>query len=252
MLPGDTSDVNHGDLTRGGLSQRGVNLGGVTAAAGMEGSGPREDQGRAWTGPGQPTPNVMQSHIEEDGGQRARMWGERDEGGPRVGSLRTGSWMSDTRFICGGQEPGQAQRQVSREGFQRWVSGEQAETQRAFGRTVNADEERLPGRRDTNAEPLRTGDVGEPGEGQSTPGSASISQVGPDDASILTDMLMTEKFVSGAYDAAIFESADPQVRQALQQIQRDEQRHGEWLAASFHGKIPSALRFSRTSASPVT
>lgn len=49
------------------------------------------------------------------------------------------------------------------------------------------------------------------------------------DAALCTDMLMTEKFVSGSYDTGIFEAANPQVRQALQHIQRDEQHHGEGI-----------------------
>jgi spore coat protein CotF len=40
-------------------------------------------------------------------------------------------------------------------------------------------------------------------------------------------MLMTEKYVSGAYDTAIFEFRDPQVRQILNHIQKEEQQHGE-------------------------
>ncbi|MGI6132016.1 MAG: spore coat protein [Bacillota bacterium] len=50
-----------------------------------------------------------------------------------------------------------------------------------------------------------------------------------EDATILGDMLMTEKFVSGAYDTAVFESANSDVRQALQHIQKEEQQHGEGI-----------------------
>ncbi|ACV61445.1 conserved hypothetical protein [Desulfofarcimen acetoxidans DSM 771] len=50
-----------------------------------------------------------------------------------------------------------------------------------------------------------------------------------DDAVLCTDMLMTEKFVSGTYDTAIFESANSPVRQALQHIQKEEQQHGEGI-----------------------
>ena len=42
-------------------------------------------------------------------------------------------------------------------------------------------------------------------------------------------MLMTEKFVSSAYDTAIFESAHSSVRQALQHIQKEEQEYGEGI-----------------------
>ena len=41
------------------------------------------------------------------------------------------------------------------------------------------------------------------------------------------DMLSTEKFVSGAYDTAIFECKDIAVRQVLNHIQKEEQEHGE-------------------------
>ena len=41
------------------------------------------------------------------------------------------------------------------------------------------------------------------------------------------DILMTEKYVSGAYDTAIFEFRDPNIRQTLNHIQKEEQQHGE-------------------------
>lgn len=56
--------------------------------------------------------------------------------------------------------------------------------------------------------------------------SSSASQA---DAMLCSDMLMTEKFVSGAYDSAIFESSDSSVRQALNHIQKEEQKHGEGI-----------------------
>ena len=49
------------------------------------------------------------------------------------------------------------------------------------------------------------------------------------DSALCNDMLMTEKYVSGAYDTAIFEFKDPAVRQALNHIQKEEQQHGEGL-----------------------
>jgi spore coat protein CotF len=42
-------------------------------------------------------------------------------------------------------------------------------------------------------------------------------------------MLSTEKYVSSAYDTSVFESSQSSVRQALQQIQQEEQNHGEQL-----------------------
>lgn len=49
------------------------------------------------------------------------------------------------------------------------------------------------------------------------------------DASLCTDMLMTEKYVSNTYDTAIFEAASPEIRQALNHIQKEEQQHGEGI-----------------------
>lgn len=47
------------------------------------------------------------------------------------------------------------------------------------------------------------------------------------DEAMLTDMLMTEKYISGTYDTTIFETVNPNIRQALQHIQKEEQHHGE-------------------------
>ena len=59
--------------------------------------------------------------------------------------------------------------------------------------------------------------------------AASSSAASQADAMLCSDMLMTEKFVSGAYDTVIFESADSSVRQALNHIQKEEQQHGEGI-----------------------
>ena len=50
-----------------------------------------------------------------------------------------------------------------------------------------------------------------------------------EDASLCSDMLMTEKYVSGTYDTAIFECVDTNIRQALNHIQKEEQQHGEGI-----------------------
>ncbi len=77
---------------------------------------------------------------------------------------------------------------------------------------------------------------GHPGTGQG--GSAQSGAVqwpsepstGADsEQSMCQDMLMTEKYMSGAYDTAVFESANPELRQALQHIQQEEQGHGEGI-----------------------
>jgi spore coat protein CotF len=40
---------------------------------------------------------------------------------------------------------------------------------------------------------------------------------------------MTEKYVSGTYDTAIFEFTDSNIRQILNHIQKEEQQHGEGI-----------------------
>ncbi len=47
------------------------------------------------------------------------------------------------------------------------------------------------------------------------------------DKDICTDLLMTEKYVSGSYDTTIFEFRDTEVRDVLNHIQKEEQKHGE-------------------------
>lgn len=47
------------------------------------------------------------------------------------------------------------------------------------------------------------------------------------DKELCSDLLMTEKYVSGAYDSAIFEFKDTQVRDVLNHIQKEEQQHGD-------------------------
>lgn len=63
-------------------------------------------------------------------------------------------------------------------------------------------------------------------QGQQSKGPVTGSQL---DADLCNDMLMTEKYVSGAYDTAIFEFRDTNIRQALNHIQKEEQEHGESL-----------------------
>jgi len=56
------------------------------------------------------------------------------------------------------------------------------------------------------------------------------------DKELCTDMLMTEKYVSGAYDTTIFEFKDTQVRDVLNHIQKEEQKHGEAIFAYMQSK----------------
>ncbi len=47
------------------------------------------------------------------------------------------------------------------------------------------------------------------------------------DKDMCTDMLNTEKYVSGTYNTAIFEFSNAQIRDVLNHIQKEEQKHGE-------------------------
>ena len=60
-------------------------------------------------------------------------------------------------------------------------------------------------------------------------GTQATSAASQADAMLCSDMLMTEKYVSGAYDTAIFEFTNANVRQALNHIQKEEQQHGETI-----------------------
>lgn len=65
--------------------------------------------------------------------------------------------------------------------------------------------------------------------GNMTQTSLSGTMANQNDADLCTDMLMTEKYVSSAYNTAIFEFADANTRQALNHIQKEEQGHGEGI-----------------------
>lgn len=68
---------------------------------------------------------------------------------------------------------------------------------------------------------------------QQSSGTASFQS---SDKDLCTDMLMTEKYVSGAYDTYIFEFKDAQVRDVLNHIQKEEQKHGEAITAYMMSK----------------
>ena len=61
--------------------------------------------------------------------------------------------------------------------------------------------------------------------GQQTSYQGAMRNVG--DEVLCSDLLSTEKYISGTYDTAIFEAVNPTVRQTLQHIQQEEQKHGE-------------------------
>jgi spore coat protein CotF len=68
---------------------------------------------------------------------------------------------------------------------------------------------------------------------QSSSGCASFKA---SDKDLCTDVLMMEKYVSGAYDTAIFEFKDAQVRDVLNHIQKEEQKHGEAVFSYMQSK----------------
>ncbi len=68
-------------------------------------------------------------------------------------------------------------------------------------------------------------------QGMQSQGSNSYSQK---DFNMLSDMLATEKYVSGTYDTSIFEFQDTNLRQILNHIQKEEQEHGEEIFNYMH------------------
>jgi spore coat protein CotF len=62
-----------------------------------------------------------------------------------------------------------------------------------------------------------------------TAGTMPRGAANQQDASLLSDLLMTEKYVSSTYNTAIFECTNSQMRQALNHIQKEEQQHGEGI-----------------------
>ncbi|MFA7660170.1 MAG: spore coat protein [Anaerovoracaceae bacterium] len=72
---------------------------------------------------------------------------------------------------------------------------------------------------------------GQPGttRGQSGQGTGGTQSGMFSDKNLCSDMLSTEKYVSSAYDTAIFECTDASIRQVLNHIQKEEQEHGEQI-----------------------
>lgn len=59
---------------------------------------------------------------------------------------------------------------------------------------------------------------------------------GMSDKDMCMDMLNTEKYVSGTYDTTIFECKDAAVRDVLNHIQKEEQKHGQSIFAYMQSK----------------
>ena len=72
------------------------------------------------------------------------------------------------------------------------------------------------------------------GQGQQQPApnvppGINVGMMNQNDAALCNDVLMAEKYVSSAYNTAIFEFRDTNVRSALNHIQKEEQQHGEGI-----------------------
>lgn len=79
----------------------------------------------------------------------------------------------------------------------------------------------------------KQGGSGQAAGGQASAAGMSSAQAGMSgvsDKDMCTDMLMTEKYVSGAYDTSIFEFQNTNVRDVLNHIQKEEQKHGEAIS----------------------
>jgi len=75
------------------------------------------------------------------------------------------------------------------------------------------------------------------GQSQSTQANFqnnALGTVSQNDIDLCNDMLITEKYISGAYDNTIFESTNAGARQVLNHIQKEEQQHGEALFNYLH------------------
>ena len=82
----------------------------------------------------------------------------------------------------------------------------------------------------------QAGQQGQQNSGQGSAGQQGSMNLGAqgfmqnqNDAVLCQDALMTEKYVSGAYNTTIFECTDTTIRQVLNHIQKEEQQHGEGI-----------------------
>lgn len=87
----------------------------------------------------------------------------------------------------------------------------------------------------------KMGGIGQSNQMQASSQSSSIEMSGSQgfklsDKDMCTDMLNTEKYISGTYDTAIFEFTNAQIRDVLNHIQKEEQKHGEAIFAYMQSK----------------
>lgn len=73
-------------------------------------------------------------------------------------------------------------------------------------------------------------------QAQNNTANAPVTPLNISDKDLCEDLLMTEKYVSGTYDTAIFECKDTNVRDTLNHIQKEEQKHGEAIFQYMNSK----------------
>ncbi len=66
--------------------------------------------------------------------------------------------------------------------------------------------------------------------------NAQAGMTGASDKDMCIDMLMAEKYVSSAYNTSIFEFSNTNVRDVLNHIQKEEQKHGEAITQYMQAK----------------
>jgi|LSQX01.2.fsa_nt_gb spore coat protein CotF len=163
-------------------------------------------QGAGW----QATQSGITGSMVETGGQAGSTLGQ-------TGSYRATpggqgqNWMSETRTVYGGQ----ISQGTGSGGVQGGQATRQSQGTQGTGMTQSSQQASPSQQTQSGRSPMNFESASE------------LSMSTSDDKSMLEDMLMTEKYISGAYDTAVFETSNQQVRQALQHIQQDEQRHGE-------------------------
>lgn len=65
------------------------------------------------------------------------------------------------------------------------------------------------------------------GQSQANQNTIQSGNYDAQDAELCQDALTTEKYVSSTYNTTIFEFKNPEIRQVLNHIQKEEQEHGE-------------------------
>lgn len=102
-------------------------------------------------------------------------------------------------------------------------SGQSSQTVSQSGQSEGLQQSQSGGQMSQATGSINLSRTGSGSSGQTSSGGSGS------DKYMLQDMLTTEKHISSAYDTSVFECTQSSVRQALQQIQQDEQSHGEQL-----------------------